>query len=294
MNCSICPRKCNINRSISSGFCLSPNHLVVSKVMLHHFEEPILTAENEKGSGAIFFSGCNMRCVYCQNYEISHKIVGEKVSVEKLVEIFKSLEKAGAGNIDLVSPTHYSNLIIQALKIYKPSIPVVWNSNGYESCETLKQLKGLVDIYLVDFKYANNQSAIRYSKTPNYVETAKNALKEMKNQQKTNIFKNGKLVKGIIVRHLVLPNLAKDSTIVLDIIHNILGKNAIVSIMSQYVPMFEATKLKEINRKITKLEYKLVVNHALKLGLNNSFIQDLDSSCVSYTPDFKNNVFEIK
>lgn len=294
MNCSICPRKCNINRSISSGFCLSPNHLVVSKVMLHHFEEPILTAENEKGSGAIFFSGCNMRCVYCQNYEISHKIVGEKVSVEKLVEIFKSLEKAGAGNIDLVSPTHYSNLIIQALKIYKPSVPVVWNSNGYESCETLKQLKGLVDIYLVDFKYANNQSAIKYSKTPNYVETAKNALKEMKNQQKTNIFKNGKLVKGIIVRHLVLPNLAKDSTIVLDIIHNILGKNAIVSIMSQYVPMFEATKLKEINRKITKLEYKLVVNHALKLGLNNSFIQDLDSSCVSYTPDFKNNVFEIK
>ena len=294
MNCSICPRKCNINRSISSGFCLSPNHLVVSKVMLHHFEEPILTAENEKGSGAIFFSGCNMRCVYCQNYEISHKIVGEKVSVEKLVEFFKSLEKAGAGNIDLVSPTHYSNLIIQALKIYKPSIPVVWNSNGYESCETLKQLKGLVDIYLVDFKYANNQSAIKYSKTPNYVETAKNALKEMKNQQKTNIFKNGKLVKGIIVRHLVLPNLAKDSTIVLDIIHNILGKNAIVSIMSQYVPMFEATKLKEINRKITKLEYKLVVNHALKLGLNNSFIQDLDSSCASYTPDFKNNVFEIK
>ena len=294
MNCSICPRKCNINRSISSGFCLSPNHLVVSKVMLHHFEEPILTAENEKGSGAIFFSGCNMRCVYCQNYEISHKIVGEKVSVEKLIEIFKSLEKAGAGNIDLVSPTHCSNLIIQALKIYKPSVPVVWNSNGYESCETLKQLKGLVDIYLVDFKYANNQSAIKYSKTPNYVETAKNALKEMKNQQKTNIFKNGKLVKGIIVRHLVLPNLAKDSTIVLDIIHNILGKNAIVSIMSQYVPMFEATKLKEINRKITKLEYKLVVNHALKLGLNNSFIQDLDSSCVSYTPDFKNNVFEIK
>lgn len=294
MNCSICPRKCNINRSISSGFCLSPNHLVVSKVMLHHFEEPILTAENEKGSGAIFFSGCNMRCVYCQNYEISHKIVGEKVSVEKLIEIFKSLEKAGAGNIDLVSPTHYSNLIIQALKIYKPSVPVVWNSNGYESCETLKQLKGLVDIYLVDFKYANNQSAIKYSKTPNYVETAKNALKEMKNQQKTNIFKNGKLVKGIIVRHLVLPNLAKDSTIVLDIIHNILGKNAIVSIMSQYVPMFEATKLKEINRKITKLEYKLVVNHALKLGLNNSFIQDLDSSCASYTPDFKNNVFEIK
>ena len=294
MNCSICPRKCNINRSISSGFCLSPNHLVVSKVMLHHFEEPILTAENEKGSGAIFFSGCNMRCVYCQNYEISHKIVGEKVSVEKLIEIFKSLEKAGAGNIDLVSPTHYSNLIIQALKIYKPSIPVVWNSNGYESCETLKQLKGLVDIYLVDFKYANNQSAIKYSKTPNYVETTKNALKEMKNQQKTNIFKNGKLVKGIIVRHLVLPNLAKDSTIVLDIIHNILGKNAIVSIMSQYVPMFEAIKLKEINRKITRLEYKLVVNHALKLGLNNSFIQDLDSSCVSYTPDFKNNVFEIK
>ena len=294
MNCSICPRKCNINRSISSGFCLSPNHLVVSKVMLHHFEEPILTAEKEKGSGAIFFSGCNMRCVYCQNYEISHKIVGEKVSVEKLVEIFKSLEKAGAGNIDLVSPTHYSNLIIQALKIYKPSIPVVWNSNGYESCETLKQLKGLVDIYLVDFKYANNQSAIKYSKTPNYVETAKNALKEMKNQQKTNIFKNGKRVNSIIVRHLVLPNLAKDSTIVLDIIHNILGKNAIVSIMSQYVPMFEATKLKEINRKITKLEYKLVVNHALKLGLNNSFIQDLDSSCVSYTPDFKNNVFEIK
>jgi len=267
--------------------------MVIRKVMLHKFEEPILTSETENGSGAIFFAGCNLQCVYCQNYDVSHSNKGLEISSQDLVSIFKKLELAGAGNIDLVTPTHFTNQIIEALKIYKPKIPVIWNTGGYENAETIKKLEGLVDIYLTDFKYASNDLSLKYSKAPNYVENAKLALREMKNQIKNNIYESGKLIKGIIVRHMVLPNYTNDSKEVLNIINDILGENAIVSLMSQYTPFNVQLNYPEINRPITNLEYKIVLSHTNKLNLKNTFIQDLESASEKYTPCFDDNIIDI-
>ena len=271
------------------------NKIVVRKVMIHKHEEPVLTSNHESGSGAIFFAGCNLQCVYCQNYDVSHTPNGLEITTKELANLFKQLELNGAGNIDLVSPTHYRDQIIDALKIYKPKVPVIWNSSGYETEETIKKLNGYVDIYLTDFKYANNEYSIKYSKAPNYVENAKNALIEMKKQINNNFFVENKLKKGIIVRHLVLPNLSKDSVNVLNIIKDMLGEDAIVSIMSQFTPI-ENLKVNypEINRRITNLEYKVVTNHAIKIGLKNAFVQELNSASLEYTPNFNENVIEIK
>lgn len=292
MKCNICPRKCNVDRTNAKGFCNAGNTMVISKVMLHYFEEPILTGGENKPSGAIFFAGCNLKCVYCQNFDISHNAVGKEVSKEEFIDIIKNLEHLGAKNIDLVTPTHFTSQIVDALKTYKPKVPVIWNTGGYEDAETIKQLDGLVDIFLTDFKYADDALAISYSKAPNYVKNAKNALKEMKKQQNTNIFDKNKLVKGIIVRHLVLPDHAKDSIKVLDIVKDICGSDVIVSIMAQYTPM--APNLpSELNRKITPLEYKTAINHALKLGLNNALTQELSSASACFTPNFKEKIIEI-
>ena len=291
--CEICPRNCKINRTDSSGFCGVNNKIIIRKVMLHKYEEPILTGKKDKGSGTIFFAGCNLGCVYCQNYDVSHSNKGKEVSPIELADIFKMLENAGAGNIDLVSPTHFTEQIIEALKIYKPKIPVIWNTGGYEKPKTIEKLEGLVDIYLTDFKYANNAYALKYSKSNSYVENVKNSLKIMKKQQMKNVFVENKLISGIIVRHMVLPTLIKDSIAVLDSINEILGNEAIVSIMSQYVPMGEAYKYPEINRRITPLEYKTVLAHANKLGFKNAFIQELESASSSYTPDFNSTIIDL-
>jgi len=291
-NCNLCPRKCNINRETSIGFCGVNNDIVISKVMIHTGEEPLLTQPHDKGSGAIFFSGCNLKCVYCQNYDISHHIKGKKFSVKDLVNVFKLLEDKGAGNIDLVTPTHYSKQIIQALKSYKPKVPVIWNSNGYESIETLKQLEGLVDIYLVDYKYNDDNLAISYSKAPNYSEIVKKSIREMKRQQPINIFDNNKLVKGIIVRHLLLPNNTNDSKKILDNIYNILGTETILSLMSQYVPMGKANDFEALKRTIMPIEYKIIVNYAKRLGFTNIYTQELTSSTSDFTPNFNACLFE--
>lgn len=291
-NCNICPRKCNVNREKTHGFCLASNQIVISKIMLHQGEEPFLVSKNEKGSGAIFFAGCNLGCVYCQNYKISHEIAGKTVSSEELAKIFKQLEDKGAGNIDLVTPTHFSMQILEALKIYKPKVPVIWNSGGYESSETIKKLEGYVDIFLVDFKYYDNTFAIKYSKAPNYKENVTACIEEMKRQIPKNIFNGEKLVKGIVVRHLVLPGLTKDSFNVLNTIKEILGKEALVSIMSQYTPFGKSADFPEIDRKITKLEYKAVLAHALKLELNNALVQDLCSATTEMIPDFDGDIVE--
>lgn len=292
MNCNICPRNCNVNREINSGFCKATDKIIISKVMLHQGEEPFLT-HNDKGSGAIFFAGCNLGCVYCQNYQISHNIVGKSFSVQELANLFKTLEEKGAGNIDLVTPTHFTLQIIEALKIYKPKIQIIWNTGGYEKPETIKLLEDYVDIYLTDFKYADNSLALKYSKAPNYFENAKASLIEMKKQKPENIFKDGKLVSGIVVRHMVLPGYVKDSVKVLDTISSILGRSALVSIMSQYTPFGEAKDFPEINRRIYKLEYKAVVAHALKLELNNALIQDEASATTEMIPDFNNTIIDI-
>lgn len=287
MNCNICPRNCLIDRNKNLGYCGQSEKVSISKVMFHHYEEPLISGEEKsKGSGAIFFTGCNLKCVFCQNYPISHKNKGKNISTKKLANIFKTLEKKGALNINLVTPSHFSMQIIEALKIYKPNIPIVWNSNGYESKETIEKLKDYVDVYLVDLKYMNNDIAIKYSKAPNYVESATQAIKQMKTNQPQDKIENGLIKKGIIIRHLVLPSHTSDSIKCLDFIHNEIGENSIVSIMSQYEPRYDATKFEEINRKITPLEYKRVVNHALKLNMTNCFTQELSSADSKYTPKF--------
>ncbi len=287
MECNICPRQCNINRNKNKGFCGQTNKVRISKVMFHHYEEPLISGdENSKGSGAIFFTGCNLKCVFCQNYPISHENKGKNISVKKLVKIFKKLERKGALNINLVTPSHFSNQIIEALKIYKPNIPIVWNSNGYESKETIEKLKGLVDVYLVDLKYMNNELSQKYSKAKNYVENATKVILQMKKNQPKDLIENGLMKKGMIIRHLILPTHTNDSIECLNFIYNEIGADSIVSLMSQYEPRYNAYKHEEINRKITPLEYKRVVSYALKLNMKNCFTQDLSSADSKYTPKF--------
>lgn len=287
MKCEICPRRCLVDRERQKGYCLQADKVRIAKVMFHHFEEPTISGgEKEKGSGAIFFSGCNLRCVFCQNYPISHQNKGKNISVKKLAKIFKKLEKQGALNINLVTPSHFTNQIIEALNIYRPQIPIVWNSNGYECEETIKTLKDYVDIYLVDLKYFNNDLSTKYSKANNYVENATKAIKQMKNNQPKDIIENGLMKKGLIIRHLILPTHTSDSINCLNFIHDEIAENTIVSLMSQYEPRYNAKEYPEINRKITPLEYKRVINHALKLNMTNCFTQDLTSADSKYTPKF--------
>ena len=290
--CNICPRNCNVNRSTIAGFCGQSNKIFISKVMLHKYEEPCISGEqsctrSDAGSGAIFFSGCNLKCIYCQNHEISQAALGKEVSIDGLVNIFKQLESAGALNINLVTPTHYTKQIIESLKIYKPQIPIIWNSSGYEKPEIIKSLKGLVDVFLIDFKYFSSDLARELSLASNYPEFAKKSIKAAKSICKTNKFnKNGNITSGLIIRHLCLPNCTNDSKDVLSWIKENIGNETIVSIMSQYVPMHKAKAHPLINRKLKPIEYKSVISHAKKLGFNNAYIQELSSSNSIYTPNF--------
>lgn len=283
--CNICPRKCNVDREFSLGFCKAGTKPKISKVMLHHFEEPPISEKN--GSGAIFFSSCTLKCVYCQNYNISTCSEGKEVSVSALASLFKQLESAGANNINLVTPTHYTEQIIEALKIYKPKIPIVWNTSGYESEETIKKLKDYVDIYLTDFKYFSSELSKKYSLAPNYFEECSKATIQMRKNQPEDIFENGLMKKGMIIRHLTLPGQTKDSEKVIDWIYESLGNETYLSLMSQYVPMGNAEKYPEINRKLKPVEYKILVNKLEKLGFKNVFLQDFSSASTEFTPDFE-------
>jgi len=287
MKCNACPRNCDIDRKIKKGFCGQSDKLRISKVMLHHFEEPIISGELKgNGSGAIFFAGCNLKCVFCQNDPISHKNKGKNITIKKLVKIFKKLEKKGAYNINLVTPTHFINQIIEALKIYKPNIPVVWNSSGYENVKEIEKLKEFVDIYLVDLKYMDNNLSLRYSNAQNYVEKATSPILKMKKNQPIDVIENGLMKKGMIIRHLILPTHTNDSVECLKFIYENLGRESIVSLMSQYEPMYQAKNFEEINRRITPLEYKRVVNYAIKLKMENCYTQDLSSANSKFTPKF--------
>ena len=287
--CDSCPRKCCVDRDKTTGFCGATNVCQISKVMFHHWEEPVISGdENSKGSGAIFFSHCNLKCVYCQNYEISHFDCGKSYTDEELANLFKELEQQGALNINLVTPTHYIKNIINALNIYKPKIPIVYNTGGYENPEELKKLIGLIDVYLTDFKYYSNSLAEKYSSAPNYLENSRECLKVMRENCKEDVIENGLMKKGIIVRHLVLPNHTDDSLKVLEEIKNILGEKTYVSLMSQYTPYGRACEFEEINRKLKPLEYKRVKNYMIKLGFTNGFVQELCSATEEYIPDFKN------
>ena len=262
--CNICPRSCGVNREKTTGFCSSTNKVLVSKVMLHFFEEPLISGfdtENKKasGSGTVFFANCTLKCVYCQNSEISSGGNGTEITTTRLAEIFKELEDAGANNINLVSPTHYTNQIIEALEIFKPKIPIVWNTSGYEKPETIEYLKNYVDVFLTDFKYFDQTYSTKYSKAPNYPEFCKQSTLKMREIIPEDIIEDGLMKKGIIIRHLVLPGLTQDSKNIIDWIYQNLGPKTYFSLMSQYVPMGKADSYPEINRKITNLEYKILV-----------------------------------
>lgn len=284
MKCDLCPRKCGINRNESVGFCGVTNTLKVARAGLHFWEEPIISGTS--GSGTIFFSGCNLKCVYCQNYDISSEAFGKEITIKRLAEIFKELEEKGANNINLVTPSHYAKQIVEALKIYRPNIPIVYNTSGYDSLEVLKLMEGWVDVYLTDLKYCSSELSKKYSKAENYFEVATSAILEMVRQQPNNVFENGMLKKGVVVRHMVLPTHTQDSFKVLDWIKQNLGDEALVSVMGQYTPYYNSKNYPEINRKLKPLEYKMVLNHCIKLALTNGFSQELDSASEEYIPPF--------
>lgn len=288
--CNLCPRKCNIDRTNNVGFCNSSENLKIAKVMIHYFEEPIISGDNnltQNGSGTIFFSNCSLKCCYCQNSEISSGGEGKEISVETLADIFKQLENAGANNINLVTPTHYSKQIVEALNIYRPAIPIVWNTSGYENPEIINSLKDYIDIYLTDLKYFSSEISQKYSKAKDYFDNASNAILQMRKNQPVDIIENGLMKKGLIIRHMILPNQTNDSKIIIDWINKNLGNSTIISLMSQYVPMANAKLYPEINRKIKPIEYKLVLNLLKKLNFNNCFIQELESAETCYTPNFR-------
>ena len=284
MICNQCPRRCNVDRENALGYCKAPNAYKLARASLHFWEEPCISGKS--GSGAVFFSGCNLGCVFCQNYEISHKCKGVEVSEERLIRIFEHLVDEGANNINLVNPTHYAVQLAHTLKKYKPPVPVVYNTSGYDSVDTLKLLDGLVDIYLPDFKYIRNDKALRYSRAEDYPQFAMAALTEMKRQVGNDVFdENGIMKRGMIIRHLVLPGNTNSAIQALDYLAENFG-DTYISVMAQYVPCTDLSEYKEINRKITKREYDKVVNHILELGLEKVFLQKLESATEDYIPDF--------
>lgn len=284
MICNQCPRKCNVDRENALGYCRAPNAYKLARASLHFWEEPCISGKN--GSGTVFFSGCNLGCVFCQNYEISHNCKGVEVSEERLIRIFEHLVDKGANNINLVNPTHYAVQLAHTLKKYKPPVPVVYNTSGYDSVDTLRLLDGLVDIYLPDFKYIRNDKALRYSRAEDYPQFAMPALREMKRQVSDDVFdENGIMKRGMIIRHLVLPSNTNSSIQALDYLAENFG-DTYISVMAQYVPCTDLSDYKEINRKITEREYDKVVNHILDMGLEKVFLQTLESATEDYIPDF--------
>ena len=291
--CTLCPRKCKIDRSKGdTGLCRSGNDIVVARSMVHMWEEPPISGTH--GSGAIFFSGCSLRCVFCQNRPISHDCVGKVMSESDLGALMLELQEKGVHNINLVTPTHFVDKIASVLEKVKPrlNIPVVYNCGGYESKESVQMLKGLVDIYLPDFKYASDSLAVKYSNAPKYSYYAAAALAEMVESVGRPVFfrdtSGEEIMKsGVIVRHLVLPSSRRDSMEVLDIIAKTVGvKNVRLSLMSQYTPEFALNcNIPCLHRKVTSFEYNSVLDHAEKLGFEGYF-QDRSSACTNYTPEF--------
>lgn len=288
MKCELCPRLCGVDRDKNVGFCKSNNVVKIARAGLHAWEEPCISGEN--GSGTVFFSGCTLKCVFCQNYVLSHDNAGKEITVERLAEIFLELQRKNAHNINLVTPTHYVLQIVEALKTARErglSIPVVYNSSGYERAETIEMLKGFVDIYLPDFKYFSDELAQKYSNAPKYFEVASLALEKMFEQVGKPEFDDyGMMKKGVVVRHLVLPGYVEDSKDVIKYIYEKYGDDVILSIMNQYTPLPHVEKFPEINRKLTEKEYDDVIDFALEIGVENAFIQEGDTAKESFIPDF--------
>ncbi len=285
MKCNICPRSCGADREKESGYCGAPWEFKIARAAKHFWEEPPISGT--KGSGTVFFSGCSLGCVYCQNYAISHGGQGKIISEERLREIFDELIASGVHNINLVSPTHYVPQLRRVLTDYKSRVPVVYNSSGYEKTESLRSLEGLIDIYLPDLKYVRSDKSERYSDAADYFSYASKALLEMKRQCGENAFdENGIMQRGMIVRHLILPKNTNGSLEVLRWIYENLGKETPISLMAQYTPCGKIENISELQRKITAREYEKVLSFALELGFENIFTQENSAANEEFIPDF--------
>ena len=278
--CTICPNGCNINKLTTKGLCGTDDKIFIAKYYLHPFEEPIISGKN--GSGTVFFCGCSLKCVFCQNYELSRSLRGKEISVSHLADIFKKLEDDGAHNINLVNPTHYSNQIIKALDIYKPNIPIVYNTHGYEKVEILKIMNDYVDVYLPDIKYFSPAISLRYTGKKDYFEKANKAIRFMI-ESKPILMDNGLLKQGVIVRHLVLPQCVSDSKKILDWFSEF-KEDAYFNLMSQYTPFGDIQSFPELQRKITHREYESILDYAISLDINKMFYQQFESSDEKYIP----------
>lgn len=290
-SCRICPRSCGVNRRNGErGYCIETERIRIARAALHFWEEPCISGDS--GSGTVFFTGCNLGCVYCQNHDIAHSGRGKEVTRERLSEIFLELKSKRAANINLVTPTHFSPQIKDAVILSKSkglNIPIVYNTSSYETVESLRELVGIVDVYLADFKYFNSSLAERYSNAPNYPEIAALAFDEMVRQQPELIFNDdGMLLNGVIARHLVLPGQQEDSKKVLEHLYGRYGDSVLISIMNQFTPSTVISSWPEINRVLKDEEYQQVVDHAVTLGIENGYIQEGETAKESFIPPFDN------
>ena len=290
-NCMLCPRKCGVNRYLEKGFCGATNKIKLAYYSLHMWEEPIISGDS--GSGTIFFSNCNLRCLYCQNKRISIDGYGKLISNKRLKEIMLELQEKGAHNINLVTPTHYVPNIISVLKKIKNKelhIPVVYNTSSYESIGTIISCRNLVDIYLADLRYFDDKLGEKYSLCSNYFENATMAIDEMYRQVGSPVFdENGLLKKGLVVRVLILPGHSDDSKRIIEYLYKTYGDDIFISIMNQYTPINKC-KYSNLNRKVTDEEYDSVVDYALGLGVKNAFVQEGEAASESFIPDFNKKI----
>lgn len=288
-NCILCPRMCHVNRSEGQkGFCRMSDVIYGARAALHMWEEPCISGN--KGSGAVFFSGCTLRCVFCQNHSIAEGTCGKPVSIDRLTEIFLELQEQGAANINLVTACHFAPMVVEALEEAKKQglhIPVVYNSSGYERVETLRMLEHVVDIWLPDFKYMDEKLGKEYSSASDYPDVAKAAIAEMVRQQgKCEFDEEGYMTKGVVVRHLILPGHVKNSKKVLEYLHETYGNQIYISVMNQYTPMPNVADRPPLNRKVTKREYERVLDFAIDLGIEQGYFQDGKTADESFIPLF--------
>lgn len=285
VKCNICPRNCSADRESGVGFCGVSNEYVVARAAPHFWEEPCISGE--KGSGTVFFSGCNLRCVFCQNYEVSRAACGRQVSEEQLMRIFDSLVEQGVNNINLVTPTHYAPMLAKTLEKYRSPVPIVYNSSGYESVETLKMLDGLVDIYLPDIKYFDPAPAKKYSGAEDYFNCASKAVLEMQRQVGTlTLGEDGVAKRGLIIRHLVMPGNVSQAIKIFTWVSENLPPNTYISLMRQYVPYGKAKEMPPIDRGLTSREYAIAKQRILALGFENCYFQGKDAAEEIFIPDF--------
>ena len=281
--CTLCPRNCRINRYLKTGVCGANANVRVAHYSLHEWEEPVISGES--GSGTVFFSHCNLKCIFCQNNDISELGYGKEISISRLQEIYFQLKEMGANNINLVTPTHYVPQIIESLKGIKLDLPIVYNTSSYENVETIRLLNGIVDIYLADLKYFDNALGEKYSHCKDYFEIATAAIDEMFQQVGKPVIKNDLMKKGLIVRVLVLPGHVEDAKKIIHYLYQKYGDSIYISIMNQYTPM-RKLEYENLNRKLSDEEYDEVVNYACDLGITNAFIQEGETASTSFIPKF--------